>query len=361
MSNSVKFTVFSDFHYHKPSWPSRVRDLNVILQRADEAKVDFVIHAGDFCPQFIRSPEIVNGYLKNKHGLDVYGIYGNHELECMNHGIPNLDTEHPMKYVTPFLSNRNDTIHWGTPDGTMAEWGEIGYYWFERNGFRFVCTDTAYSQNRETGEWVHNPSLYVPKGNYPHEALGQPQLTWLEDVLTDAANKAIPCIVFSHIPFFPHWHGISSDHANARAIFDRVNAIRKGTVIAAISGHKHTDMGCEKLNNVLYIDINSAINGHWQGDNAPHYDPWHTFVYTEYDEEGNPTESYLKKYSDLWTGEKGWFYKDPLSANITVYDDGTVDIQGTETEWVYDILPPVEVRHRGMQPRISSGTYKVER
>ncbi|MBR2406190.1 MAG: metallophosphoesterase [Clostridia bacterium] len=355
---SVKFTVFSDFHYHRPSWPSRVQDLDVILRRGAEAKVDFVIHAGDFCTQMIRSPEIKKAYLENKYGLAVYGIYGNHELECMNHGIPDLDTEHPMQYVTPYLTNRE--VHWGTPDGKMAEWGAIGYYWFEVNGFRFVCTDTAYSMNVETGEWVHNPTLYVPKGNRPHEALGEPQLAWLEEVLTDAAHKGIPCIVFSHCPFMV-WTHQSSDHEHVREIFDRVNAIRKGTVVAAVSGHQHTDYGTEKKKNVLYLDINSAINGHWQGANLPHYEPWHTYTYTEYDEEGNPTKTYERPYSELWTGEKGWFYKDPLSANVTVYEDGTVDIQGTESEWVYNVLPPVSVRHRGMQPRISSGTYKVER
>lgn len=356
MSKLVKFSVFSDFHYHRPAWPSTVADLNVILKRAEEEKVDFVIHAGDFCVDTVRSPEVLDAYVNNRFGLPVYGIYGNHELECMNHGTPDLDTEHPMQYVTPYLTNQ--AVHWGTPDGKPAPWGEIAYYWFECNGFRFVCTDTAYSRNPETGEWMHNPTLYTPKGNYPHESLGEPQRTWLETVLTEAAQRDIPCIVLSHCPFT--WHHMSGEHTEVREIFARVNAVRRGTVVAVISGHLHTDHA-KVMDNIVYLDINSAINGHWQGQEVAHYGPEHTYTYTEYDAEGKPLKTYQRPYDELWTGKRGWFYTEPLSAIVTVTEDGTVTVDGTEADWVYGILPPAEGTSDGMKPRITSGTYRMER
>jgi predicted MPP superfamily phosphohydrolase len=163
MAKTLKMGVFSDFHYRKFAYPGTLRDLDAILKRSADEEVDFVIHGGDFCNNYHESPELKKAWLDNKYGLPVYGIYGNHELELMNHGVQGLDEEHPMQYVTPFLTNRADEVHWGTPDGKPAKWGEVAYYWFEKNGFRFVCTDTAYSRNPETGEWVHNPTLYTPK------------------------------------------------------------------------------------------------------------------------------------------------------------------------------------------------------
>ena len=358
MSRSVKFSVLADYHYHRPGWPSTLDDLAAILKRADENDVDFVIHAGDFCTNWYIAPELKKAWLDNTYGLPVYGIYGNHELELMNHGVQGLDEEHPMQYVTPFLTNRADEVHWGTPDGKPAAWGEVAYYWFEKNGFRFVCTDTAYSRNPETGEWVHNPTLYTPKGNHPHEALGEPQMTWLEDVLTDAAHKDIPCIVFSHCPFT--WRGLSGNHVEAREIFARVNAIRKGTVLAVINGHVHTD-SAKVMDNIVYFNVNSVINGCWIGGLHEHYTEEHTYTYTEYDEEGNPTKTYERPYTELWQAQHGWFYDRPLSAIVTITDDGTVTVDGCEADWAYGIVPDPSFCIEDTNTGITSGTYKMER
>ena len=356
MSRSVKFAVLSDFHYHRPAWPSTLGDLDVVLRRADENKVDLAIHAGDFCTNWYVAPELKKAWLENKYDLPVYGIYGNHELELMNHGHAELDTEHPMQYVTPFLTNRE--VHWGTSDGKPAPYGEVAYYWFEKNGFRFICTDTAYSQNNETGEWVHNPSLYTPKGNRPHEALGEPQMAWMEDVLTDAAKQGIPCLVFSHCPFT--WHGMSGNHNEAREIFARVNAIRKGTVVAVINGHLHTD-SAKVMDNIVYVNINSVINGHWIGGLDEHYTDEHTFTYTEYDKDGNAVKTYERPYSTLWQAQHGWFFDRPLSAIITVSDDGTVTVEGCEAEWAYGVAPDMTDLPDDIKTGITSGTYRMER
>ncbi len=356
---SVKFSVLADFHYFKPAWPATIPMLESIFERAADADVDFVMHCGDFCADYPDSPECMKTWVDNKHDLPVYGVYGNHELEGMNHGRQDLDVEHSMKYVTPYLTNRADEVVWGTPDGKPAEWGEISYFWFEKNGFRIVCVDDFYSYNPETGEWVHNPTLYVPKGNFPHEAVGEPQRRWLEDVLTDAAHKDIPCIVFSHCPFIA-WSGKAGDHAEVREIFNRVNAIRKGTVIAAICGHLHTDRA-EVQDGIVYLAINSVINGYWQGALDEHYLPEHTVMYREYDADGNFVREYPKALDSFWQGRHGWFHKDPLSAIITVADDGTVTVEGQESSWIYDVAPADVGKTIGVRNQITSGTYKADR
>ena len=54
-------------------------DLEKTMERAREESVDFVIHEGDLCNDYLHSPEITDVYLKS--GLSVFGVYGNHELE----------------------------------------------------------------------------------------------------------------------------------------------------------------------------------------------------------------------------------------------------------------------------------------
>ncbi len=360
---ACKFLVIGDFHYKKKMYSATIADLNRMLKRAADEKVDFVIHMGDFCNDYPASPELTKAYLENEYGLTVYGIDGNHELECMNvwHETP-LDLEHPMQYFVPFLTNDIDGVVWGTPNGKPAKDWSIAYYYFDKNGIRFVCLDTEYSYNQELDEWQHNPSLYVPKGNIVTESLGREQRAWAEAVLTDAAEKNIPCIVFTHIPFrrdLPY----SRESAVIREMIGRVNQKRKGTVVAAISGHLHTDHDVLLDENVLYIDINTSTNGHWIREGVAHYGPEHTFDFENYDAKGNFIGIEKMSYGDLRMGTNTWFFTDPLSAIVTVEDDGTVAVEGMETTWAYGIEPPQEALkdHPATRPKISSGVYKVER
>ena len=232
-NNELTFTLFGDFHYNDGVWPTRVCHLETILNSALEKKSDFVLHTGDFCMDYLRSPEIVNKYLGFE--LPVYGVMGNHELEQPGNTVD---------IVTPKLTNSE--VHWGTEDEQVGD-GYIAYYWFEKNGFRFVCTDTNYSLNPETNEWERNVSFVSRKGNLYRSSLGPKQLEWLEKVLMDAAEKKIPCIVVSHTHFHPTWDLSpdpslrAADSDKVRAIFKKVNEFQKGTIIMAINGHVHSN------------------------------------------------------------------------------------------------------------------------
>lgn len=362
--NCVKFSVFADFHYMKQCYPVTQAHLDAILKRAADAQVDFVVQLGDFCNDFIASPEVTKYYTNNPYNLSAYGVYGGHDLEYVEHSGKNLPRDNTMALVTPYLNN--EEVVWGTEDGKIGD-GSIGYYYFDKGGFRFIAVDSQYSQNPETGEWMKNITYHPPQGNKFGDRLGTKQLAWLETVLTDAAHKALPCIIFAHSP---GWHGcgVRDKEPEVTAMFDRVNAIRKGTVVACFNGHLHTNRATKCVDNILYVDINASINAWWMGGKAkPHYGPEHTYTYTEYDAEGNPIGTRERPYTELWQGNFTWFVKEPLSAIVTVCDDGTMTIEGMETEWVYDIAPelPEDAYFAGefayCAPAITSGEYAIER
>lgn len=348
-AKSVTFTVLSDLHYNEGQYMSSVADLEAIFDRANESNSSFVISAGDFCNNFKGSPELINTWLNNEYGLPAYNIYGNHELEAHN----------AMSYVTTVLTNDQNVV-WGTADGKIGD-GSIAYYYAEREGFRIVNLDTNYYWDPASSSYKHNPtnSYGPPSGISTYNCLGPTQLKWLEEVLTDAASKGIPCIVVSHDSFAGKFGSTSPDAAAVREIYAKANAIRRGTVLISINGHIHTNHQAI-VDGVFYLDMNTVRNCVWKGgQTAHHYTDEHTFTKVSYDANGNPVSTDENaKLSSLSMGMATWFAADPLSAVITIDQYGNIKIDGTESDWIYGVVPPST--NDGEEPRVLSGEWKLD-
>ena len=267
----LTFTIFSDLHYKKGMYAATVDDLTEIFSRAEKNGSQFVIHLGDLCNDYKGSPELVNAYLKNKQGLPVYGLYGNHELEANN----------SMEDVTPLLTN-DQSVVWGTEDGSLDP--KTAYYYKDIEGFRLIFTDSNYSLTPE-GEFEHNRtgSWGPPSENTGANCLSDKQFAWLRAVLFDGADKGLKCIVLSHAAFAEGF-SYSTDSEKVRNLLNEVNGYKKGTVIAAINGHWHANAH-EIKDNILYFNINSAKNGCWLPVKEPHYLPEHTSLFIDFDAE----------------------------------------------------------------------------
>ena len=331
----IKFTVFADLHYKKGMYPASVADLEAIFDRAKAADADFVIHLGDMCNDYIHSPEIVRAYLENKYGFEVYGVYGNHELESRGN---------VMERVTPLLTNRADRVIWGSDSGNIED-GRIAYYYFDKGDLRFIALDNNYSKSPTTNEFEHNgeASWGAPDENILHNSLGDRQLVWLRGVLCDAADKGKRCIILSHDTYCSKWEQ-TPDAEQVRELFREVNERREGTVFLALNGHYHNNRRAVE-DGVTYIDVNTVRNGYWQAERFYAYaeeneaEPKFTFEYTDYNENGEAVESYARGFSGLRMGDRSLFFEDALSANIVVDTEGGIEVQGMSTKWAYGIAP----------------------
>ncbi|MBR4863820.1 MAG: hypothetical protein IKU07_04525 [Oscillospiraceae bacterium] len=347
-AKALTFTLFSDFHYKAGMYASTIADLNTILKRADDTNSAFVLSAGDLTNDALGSPELFKAFLNYETAegsiLPAYNIYGNHELEAAN----------TMTYMTPRLTN-DENVFWGTADGSYAE--GIGYYCFESQGFRVICLDSEYSFNPSTNQWEHNKSGSSgwPSGNTKGGSLGPQQLAWLEAVLMDAASNDIPCVVVAHDGFTGmKWANTSPDSDAVRALYAKANKANPGTVLMSINGHIHTNhQGWN--DGVFYFDTNTVRNAWWQETAVDHYTAEHTFMYEEYDDEGNLIDTYLKPLSELSMAKKTWFSEDPLSCVITVSTDGMVKVDGAKSDWAYGIAPTTTAD--GVMCEITSGTF----
>ena len=342
---SIKFSLFADLHYKKGMYVCSVEDLQAVLDRAHDSGALFALHAGDFCNDYKGSPELIKAYLNNSYDLPVYGVYGNHELESADNSMAN---------VTPCLTNRE--VVWGTPDGKIGD-GSIAYYYFDIDHFRFVCLDTNYSKNPTTEEWEHNASVShgPPKGNLFANAMGPIQLEWLENLLVKSAEEGKKCIVVGHCGFSGLWWS-NPEAEKVRDIYTRVNAIRQGTVLFSINGHLHTNRLGE-LDGVVYMDVNTVRNNLWVNNEkaVEHYGD-RTYPFVDYDADGNEIARYDRPISEIRMAKNQWFNTDPISAIVTIWEDGKIEIEGTESTWLYDVAPCIP-HSEVVAPRISSGSY----
>ena len=334
----LKIAVFSDFHYKKRMYPVKLLDLQKILDRAAENKVDFIVHAGDFCNDYAGSPELIDLYLNNPHGLPVYGVFGNHELETVGNSMEN---------VVPCLCNR---------EVKFARDGVAHWYTDINPSLRLVGVDTNYYYWEEDDSWKHVQPAKVdaPAGSKFGCTLGPEQLSWLDGVLADANRKGMKVIVLSHMAFAGDcW--LNGDAEKVQGIFAKYPK----TVILCISGHLHTDhFGV--VDNIAYFDVNATRNAFWKRMQEFHYDDSHTFEFHDYDEAGKEIGVSQMKLNDLYQGKNNWAVEDPLSAILTLDDDGNITIEGTESDWMYGVLPPIDLPDPEVMPEIRSRKARIE-
>ena len=320
---SIKFTVFSDFHYDPVRNVTRLEHIEEILDCSKKNNAEFVLHCGDLTENWPKHPEFFETLLNNKHGLKIYGTYGNHDTQSV---------DNTFDFVTPRLTN-DQSVVWGTRDSKVGN-GEITYYYVDKDDYRFIFIDTNHSYFPKEGIIKHAPPGMgeAPAENEPRHVLGENQLKWLEEALEDAAEKGLHCITVSHAGFAGFKEGgwehptPSYDIERVREMFNRVNEKRKNTVIMSINGHYHTDHAAT-ADNVVFFSVNSCITGWW--------DCWHS---------------------------KPYRYGIPLYATVTVTDDFKVIIEGKEGCWLDGIAPENEehLKTLGVRTCISNNVFELK-
>lgn len=333
----VKFLVFSDLHYNKKSIAVTVEHLNQILKRAADEKVDFVIQTGDFCTDYSRSTELINAYKNNEYNLPVYGIYGNHEMED---GFDNT-----MQIITPTLCNRE------------VNFGKEGepFWYTDINGFRIIGLDTNYSFNPETNDWEHNlPNSYGARvGNHPAACVYPEEIEWLDTILADAKQNGMKALAFSHHTPIKEWYEYPNNADEVKKLYKKYS----GTLLMSINGDLHTDH-FKVIDNIAYFDVNVALWADWitSPDEPYPYNADKTFEFLNFDENGDLIEKIQKPYNTLT--RKCLYHKNPLSAIVTVDEEGNIDIKGSISEYIDGIEPNRALS--GVKPFIPDRKAKIK-
>ncbi len=333
----IKFLLFSDFHYNKNKHPITVNDLEKILRRGADEKVDFVIQCGDFCDDAVNSPELFKVFLENKYGLPVYGIYGNHELE-----IPG----NTMEFITPKLSNRK----------LEKPSCDASYWYTDIKGFRLIGLDSNYSFDPVVNKWEHTlPGRTMGKPGNTHLAYIYPdEMKWLEGVLEDAKEQGLKAILFSHHPLSGCFNFNCGNGFEVRKLLKKF----KHTGVMCINGDLHAEFYAG-IDDVIYYAITATryIDANSKGDTA--YPDEATFEYLDYDIQGNYIGSYERKLNTL-THKSNYYCEEPLSAVVTITDEGIVEIKGSCSNWLHGIEPVNKVLQFPHENYITDKSFKLD-
>ncbi len=333
----IKFLLFSDFHYSKKRYPITVNDLEKILKRGHDENVDFVLQGGDFCVDALDSPEIFEALLNNKFNLPVYGVCGNHELEILGN---------TMDFITPRLCNRE--VNKPYPDAS--------YWYFDINQFRFIGLDTNYSYDPVAKVWEHVQSgnTMGKPGNTNLACMCPEEWDWYINLLDDAKEKGLKVITLSH-------HALSGcfnfNCGNAPEIRE-ILPDYKHTAVMYINGDLHAEYYAV-IQDVVFYSMTSSRYLDSNRDRKLAYPEDATFEYFDYDENGKLRGSYQKPYSSL-TQPWNYYCDEPISAIVTINDDGIVTIDGFTSNWMYGITPVNNQLQHPHEPYIVNRKFKLD-
>lgn len=269
----MKFTIFADFH-HYPEYFLRgtFDDLDVIFKASEDAKVDFIIHAGDLTHGPSNHIDFVNKY--NNFHIPTYNCLGNHDTD-------NTSFEKTLELYKM----------------------EKGYYFFDNGGYRIIVLDPNYCK-------INDEYIHYDRGNYfktpaARDWLPPEQLEWLKNAIETSTG---PCIVISHESFEREADGVKNMH-EVRKIFNDANKKKPNSVLLVINGHHHRDF-VRLLDGILYFEVNSS-----------NYD-WVDKAHSCYPQE------LLNKYKHL---KNCVTYTAPVYGIITV-EGTTITCEGTQSE-----------------------------
>ena len=308
--SKVKLCVFSDYHYCPALYPQDQSGLDTIIERAHMADADVILECGDFAAEATKNDGFLQKLLNNKYGIKTAFCYGNHELEQ----VDSLE-----------LLNKAYGV-------------DNSYFYRDMFGFRFITVDTNFWYD-DDGTLYHYPGRGVgsPKGwDYDDNAFGKEQLEWIAKTIDESPY---PCILLGHTPV-----DLSDkpDHKEFLKIIKAANEKNRGRVLIYFSGDKHRNH-IAVVDDVLHFNINATYNGEWR--------PTKHNLFPKEFTEGHAMAANCS------------IFKDPLSAIVTVEDDGHIKIEGMETDYMYGVAPemyggPFKGDGYGIcEPRISSGEY----
>ena len=273
--DTVKFGISTDIH-NDIIHDGETR-LTKYLADMKAQKVDFMIDLGDFCHPVNESKTFAEIWKESP--LEKYNVLGNHDMDL------------------------------GTKDDFMRFVGmEKCYYSFDKGDFHFIVLDP--NNLYVNGRYIPyaNANFYKPSEQRAH--VDPEQLEWLKKDLEQTNKQSL---VFSHQSF--ENKGACQNQDIVRTIFENANKnAGYQKVIAAFSGHDHTDYARE-INGIHYVQINS-MSYKWVGNK---------YKYPErFSEEIN------KKRPNI---DKTIPYKDPLFACVTI-GAGKIIVNGVKSSFI---------------------------
>jgi 3',5'-cyclic AMP phosphodiesterase CpdA len=262
----LRFGVIADIHPDMlPDGLDRVRAFVAAMMKA---QVDFIVQLGDFvwpAPTNRRYLDAWNAFAGPR-----YHVLGNHDMD------DGYTSEQTVAFCA--MPGRYYAFPAGPARGLVLDGNEPGG---KRSGYR--------------------------------RFVGAAQLAWLEREL---AGDERPCVIFIHQPFDEDHADALENGAAVRAVLERAQQAKPGSVLAVFCGHLHLDYA-RAVNGIQHLQINSAAYW-WLNNPAARRETYPAEVHRVY------------RYASHVAA-----YRDPLWAVVTLdVDCGELIVEGRRTDWI---------------------------
>lgn len=265
-SRRVRFGLIADIH--PDVLPDGLARVQAFVKAMTEARVDFILQLGDFVWPKPSNQVFLDAW--NQYAGPRYHVLGNHDMD------DGYSREQTVAFVG--MPAMHYTFPAGPALGVVLDGNEPGG---TRRGYK--------------------------------RFMGPTQLAWLASQL---ARSTQPCLIFIHQPFDLDHDDALENAAEVRAVLERAEKARPGTVLAVFSGHFHLDY-TRVVNGIRYFQINSAAYW-WLNNEAAKREVYPPDVHKAY----------------RWASHVAP-YRDPLWAVVTLdLDRGELVIEGRRSEWL---------------------------
>ena len=220
----------------KRNYRGSLQRLENALTILNEAKLEFVVHAGDLIDRYYESFEHPLEIFQRSRAK-VHYVIGNHEFS-----VPDSLKDSVRKK----LGN------------------ERGYYAFEVDRYQFILLDAmdVSVHSSVNGSRKYRRALRMQQdlkrsdANNAHDyngAIGPRQLRWLKSRLREGERKGSQSILFSHLPLLPE-NGLQLwNNKDVLTLLDSFPS-----VIAFISGHHH-EGGYTKAGHIHHVTLKGLV------------------------------------------------------------------------------------------------------
>lgn len=201
-------------------------------------ELEFIVHLGDFVDRDLKDAAVLHKVL-GQASAPLWHVLGNHEFWNAGTEVQTVVTAYNM---------------------------ESNYYSKRRGDLRFIILDTndlgVLEHKEGSPEWKVGKALLdkmkregAVNAYHWNGGLGQQQMEWLDNELTDATNNNEKAIIFSHHPVFPP--GVLNA-LNSDEILDVIDS--HDNVTAFINGHNHGGaFGMRR--GIPYVTIPGMLSG----------------------------------------------------------------------------------------------------
>lgn len=295
-ADKLKFGVVADVH--KDLMPDADQRIEMFIQKAVDAEVDFIIQLGDFC----MADSINKGFLRrwNQFKRPKYHVLGNHDMD---------------------KNSKQEMLDFWQMEKT--------YYSFDQGGFHFIVLDANFIYQDGVFTDYKNANFYVKDSLRTY--INPEQIDWFA---SDLMETSLPTIVFSHQSLWHYQWGVKN-----RLTLQKIMESHSDKIICCMNGHNHLDYHHHQ-NGIDYFEINS-MSYQWMSDRYKTKQRFAPELYESY--------QHLEHLAA---------YQEPLYAFVELNPEGTLYLEGVKSTWMppspYDMGLPPGVEGMKFTPEVSS-------